>query len=35
VVKKGNRELVDLLNKGIRAVKAKKLDVKIHTKWVK
>ncbi|NVN89395.1 MAG: basic amino acid ABC transporter substrate-binding protein [Desulfuromonadales bacterium] len=35
VVKKGNKELVDLLNKGIKAVKAKKLDVKIHTKWVK
>jgi len=35
VVKKGNKELVDLLNKGIHSVKAKKLDVKIHTKWVK
>lgn len=35
VVKKGNKELVDLLNKGIKAVKTKKLDVKIHTKWVK
>ncbi len=35
VVKKGNKELVDLLNKGIKAVKAKKLDAKIHTKWVK
>jgi len=35
VVKKGNKELVDLLNKGIKAVKAKKLDTKIHTKWVK
>ena len=35
VVKKGNTELVDLLNKGIKAVKAKKLDTKIHTKWVK
>jgi polar amino acid transport system substrate-binding protein len=35
VVKKGNKELVDLLNKGIKAVKAKKLDDKIHTKWVK
>ncbi|GFE59737.1 basic amino acid ABC transporter substrate-binding protein [Geobacter sp. AOG2] len=35
VVKKGNKELVALLNKGIKAVKAKKLDVKIHTKWVK
>ena len=35
VVKKGNKELVDLLNKGIKAVKTKKLDTKIHTKWVK
>lgn len=35
VVKKGNKELVDLLNNGIKAVKAKKLDTKIHTKWVK
>ena len=35
VVKKGNKELVDLLNKGIKSVKAKKLDTKIHTKWVK
>ena len=35
VVKKGNKELVSLLNKGIKAVKAKKLDTKIHTKWVK
>lgn len=35
VVKKGNKELVALLNKGIKAVKAKKLDTKIHTQWVK
>jgi len=35
VVKKGNKELVALLNKGIKAVKAKKIDTKIHTKWVK
>lgn len=35
VVKKGNKELVDLLNKGIKSVKAKKIDTKIHTKWVK
>lgn len=35
VVKKGNKALVDLLNKGIKAVKAKKLDLKIHAKWVK
>jgi polar amino acid transport system substrate-binding protein len=35
VVKKGNKDLVALLNKGIAAVKKKKLDVKIHTQWVK
>jgi len=35
VVKKGNKELVAQLNKGIAAVKKKKLDVKIHEKWVK
>ena len=35
VVKKGNKELVALLNKGIKAVKAKKLDAKIHARWVK
>jgi len=35
VVKKGNTELVALINKGIKSVKAKKLDTKIHTKWVK
>lgn len=35
VVKKGNKDLVALLNKGIAAVKKKKLDNKIHEKWVK
>lgn len=35
VVKKGNKQLVDLLNKGIASVKKKKLDAKIHAKWVK
>jgi polar amino acid transport system substrate-binding protein len=35
VVKKGNKELLALLNKGIKSVKAKKIDTKIHTKWVK
>jgi len=35
VVKKGNKELVAQLNKGIAAVKKKKLDTKIHTQWVK
>jgi len=35
VVKKGNKELVDLINKGIKAVKAKKTDVAIKKKWLK
>jgi len=35
VVKKGNKELVDLLNKGIKAVKAKKTDVALKKKWLK
>lgn len=35
VVKKGNKELVDLLNKGIKAVKAKKADVAIKKQWLK
>ncbi len=35
VVKKGNKELADMLNKGIKAVKTKKLDTRIHTKWIK
>ncbi len=35
VVKKGNKELVELLNKGIKAVKAKKTDVALKKKWLK
>jgi len=35
VVKKGNWELLDLLNKGIRAVKAKGLDKAIEKKWLR
>ena len=35
VVKKGNKELVELLNKGIDAVKKKKLDAKIRKQWLK
>ena len=35
VVKKGNKELVDLINKGIKAVKAKKADAAIKKKWLK
>ncbi|HBA86475.1 MAG TPA: basic amino acid ABC transporter substrate-binding protein [Geobacter sp.] len=33
VVKKGNKELVDLLNKGIAAVQKKKIDAQIKKKW--
>jgi len=35
VVKKGNQELLDLINKGIRAVKAKGLDKAIEKKWLR
>jgi polar amino acid transport system substrate-binding protein len=35
VVKKGNRELVDLLNKGIKAVKAKGIDEQLRKKWLR
>ena len=35
VVKKGNKELVDLLNKGIKAVKAKGLDKQYEKKWLR
>jgi polar amino acid transport system substrate-binding protein len=35
VVKKGNKELVEMLNKGIKSVKAKKLDVQMKKKWLK
>lgn len=35
VVKKGNKELVELLNKGIDAVKKKKIDAKIKKQWLK
>ncbi len=34
-VKKGNKKLVDLINKGIKAVKAKGIDKKLETKWLK
>ncbi|HJV36883.1 basic amino acid ABC transporter substrate-binding protein [Geomonas sp.] len=34
-VKKGNKELVALLNKGITAVKAKKIDQQLKKKWLK
>ena len=34
-VNKGNQELVDLLNKGIRAVKEKGIDAQLKAKWFK
>jgi polar amino acid transport system substrate-binding protein len=34
-VKKGNKKLVDLINKGIKAVKAKGIDKKLEAKWLK
>jgi polar amino acid transport system substrate-binding protein len=35
VVQKGNKELVDLLNKGIKAVKAKGIDEQLRKKWLR
>ena len=35
VVKKGNKELLDLINKGISAVQAKGIDKKLEAKWLK
>lgn len=35
VVKKGNKELVDLINKGIKAVQAKGIDKQLEKKWLK
>jgi polar amino acid transport system substrate-binding protein len=35
VVKKGDKELLDLLNKGIRAVKAKGIDEPFKRKWIR
>jgi polar amino acid transport system substrate-binding protein len=35
VVKKGNKELVELLNKGIKAAKAKKTDEQLRKKWLR
>jgi len=34
VVKKGNKELVDLINKGIKAVQAKGIDKQLERKWL-
>lgn len=33
-IKKGNKEILDLVNKGIRAVKAKGLDKQFQSKWI-
>ncbi len=33
-VKKGNKEILDLLNKGIEAVKAKGIDKELKKKWI-
>jgi polar amino acid transport system substrate-binding protein len=35
VVRKGDKELADLLNKGISAVKAKKIDEQLKKKWLR
>ena len=35
VVKKGNKELLELVNKGIRAVQAKKIDEQLRKKWLR
>lgn len=33
-VKKGNKEVLDLINKGIEAVQAKGIDKELRTKWI-
>jgi polar amino acid transport system substrate-binding protein len=33
-VKKGNKEVLDLLNKGIKAVQEKGIDKELHAKWI-
>ena len=35
VIRKGDKELADLLNKGISAVKAKKIDDQLRKKWLR
>ncbi len=32
--KKGNKEIIDLINKGIKAVKAKGIDLELKKKWI-
>jgi len=33
-VKKGNKEVLDLINKGIKAVQEKGLDKELRAKWI-
>ena len=33
-VKKGNKEVLDLINKGIEAVQAKGIDKELRAKWI-
>jgi polar amino acid transport system substrate-binding protein len=35
VVKKGDKELLDLINKGIKAIQAKGIDKELEAKWLK
>ena len=35
VVKKGNTKVLDLFNKGIKAVKAKGIDKELEKKWLR
>jgi len=35
VVKKGNKQLVDLLNKGIKAVQSKGINKELEKKWLR
>lgn len=35
VVKKGNKKLVDLINKGIKAIQAKGIDKELEEKWLR
>ena len=33
--KKGDKELAEMFNKGIKAVKAKKIDEQLRKKWLR
>jgi polar amino acid transport system substrate-binding protein len=35
VVKKGNKELLDMINKGIQAVQKKGIDKQLEKKWLR